>query len=831
MRVSEVVQEALGTAYLTAREHRHEYITPEHMLYAMLFYDETRFVLRECGVELEQLKENLEEYFEKRIPVLDLESDREPEQTVGFQDIIEQAVVHTETAQKETLELADLLVAIFDEPETYGNYYLVKNGLTRYNLTDVISHRLPTFREKNLPGQAREEHLPRPSGRTSPIHEEDEEEKEEDSNSALAHYTRNLTLAAEQGKIDPLIGREQILDRTLQVLCRRVKNNPVLVGDPGVGKTAMAGGIASRIISGRVPERLRGAEVFELDMGSLLAGTKYRGDFEERLKAILNELSDRNAILFIDEIHTIIGAGSVSGGAVDGANLLKPALADGQIRCIGSTTDDEFKKIFSKDGALSRRFQKVDIPETSQEETLKILKGLRSRFEQYHGVHYTESALKSAVELSGKFINDRALPDKAIDVIDEAGAAMQLRVAGSADFKKDHKITISDDIHRNIIYLDKEGVGHSTIDTELGKQKQEGPRKRIDARFIEKIVAGIARVPVESISRSEIDRLKLLEPELKKNLFGQDAAIETVVNAIKRSRAGFTKERKPVASFLFVGPTGVGKTELCVQLSKTLSVPLLRFDMSEYQEKHTVSRLVGSPPGYVGFDEGGLLTDAVRRQPHAVLLLDEIEKAHADIYNVLLQILDYATLTDNLGRKADFRNVIVIMTSNAGARDLGKRMIGFVDNRVDDSSVSIALEKIFSPEFRNRLDKIVTFRRLGHEEILSIVNKEIAEFEVQLQKKRVTITVTEAAREWFASLGYSAEFGARNIARVIQDRLKDYFVDSILFGDLKQGGLITVDVKLTEGKAADHAALMKIIAEQPAKVDLVFLSGETVINP
>ncbi len=816
MKVSEIVQEALGTAYLTAREHRHEYITPEHMLYAMLFYDETRFVLRESGVDLNKLKENLEEYFEKRIPVLDGEQEREPEQTLGFQDIIEQAVSHTDSSQKETLELSDLLVAIFDEPETYGNYYLVKNGLTRYNLTEVISHKLPTYL-KNLVQQKLEQ---------SELSSGDEgtfstEDAEDERIGVLSLYTRNLTKAAAQRELDPLIGRETILDRTLQVLCRRVKNNPILVGEPGVGKTALASGVAMRIVEGKVPARLVEAEIFELDMGSLLAGTKYRGDFEERLKAIIDELKQRKAILFIDEIHTIIGAGSVSGGSVDGANLLKPALADGSIKCIGSTTEDEFKKIFSKDGALSRRFQKVTIPETTTEETVKILKGLRSRFESYHHVHYTDSALKAAVELSQKFINDRALPDKAIDVIDEAGASMQLKVAAS---KKPMKI-IPEILPQNVIYLDADGIGHDDLEEIVLEDV-----KRIDVRYIEKIVANIARVPVKSVSRSEIDRLKLLEPELKSHIFGQDQAVESVVSAIKRSRAGFTKDQKPVASFLFVGPTGVGKTELCVQLSDTLGIPLLRFDMSEYQEKHTVSRLVGSPPGYVGFEEGGLLTDAVRKQPHAVLLLDEIEKAHGDIYNILLQILDYATLTDNMGRKADFRNVIIIMTSNAGARDLGKRMIGFVDNRIDDSSVDSALEKIFSPEFRNRLDKIVSFKRLGHTQILAIVGKEIEEFAAQLKKKRVSISVTTAAREWFVASGYSHEFGARNISRIIQDRLKDYFVDNILFGDLKQGGLITVDVRDKQKPGIEQKELLKGISDHPDLYDLVFLSEESVTN-
>jgi ATP-dependent Clp protease ATP-binding subunit ClpA len=817
MRVSEVVQEALGTAYLTAREHRHEYITPEHMLYAMLFYSETRFVLKESGVDLDKLKEHLEEYFNKRVPVLSTSSDREPEQTLGFQDIIEQAVIHTESSQKEMLELSDLLVAIFDEPESYGNYYLVKSGLTRYTLTEVISHRLPVFRDKLQ--RERQDRNVKAEG-SMPRQEGEKESDQPEDESALSLYTRDLTRAAAENRLDPLIGREDILDRTLQILCRRVKNNPVLVGDPGVGKTAMASGIAQRIIEGTVPARLSQVEVFELDMGSLLAGTKYRGDFEERLKAIIQELTDRDAILFIDEIHTIIGAGSVSGGSVDGANLLKPALADGTIRCIGSTTEDEFKKIFSRDGALSRRFQKIEIPETTRKETLKILRGLRERFETYHHVRYTETALKAAVDLSLKYINDRALPDKAIDVIDEAGAAMQLRMAGSAPSER-HPVFEEIDGSGSVIYLDEHGISRRGIeDPEDEKEDPEQPVKQINAKFIEKIVASIARVPAASVGRSEVDRLRSLEADLKSRIFGQDEAVDSVVSAIKRSRAGFSQQQKPVASFLFVGPTGVGKTELCLQLSNALSVPLIRFDMSEYQEKHTVSRLVGSPPGYVGFDEGGMLTDAIRRQPHAVLLLDEIEKAHQDIYNVLLQILDYATLTDNLGRKADFRNVIIIMTSNAGARDLGKRMIGFVDNSTEGSSVGSALERIFSPEFRNRLDKIVTFKRLAHEQILSIVDKEISEFAAQLKRKRVTLEVTDEVRQWFVYTGFSPEFGARNISRLVQDRLKDYFVDNILFGQLRSGGAVKVGLRARVGD--DGPVLLKDVENRPEDFEIFF---------
>ncbi|NQT57540.1 MAG: ATP-dependent Clp protease ATP-binding subunit ClpA [Bacteroidetes bacterium] len=760
MKVSEKVQEALGTAYLTAREHHHEYITPEHLLYSLLYYDESIFILESSGIDIELLKEKLNTFFAEKLPLVEL--DGEPTQSVGFQDVIERAVLHTESSRKEFLELSDILASIFDEPESYASFFLEKEGLTKYILLEIISHRLPGFLENmDDQQQSSDTHIDQNEGDRAEGDSNSGQSGQSKKKSPLELYTQNLSHAAIEGTLDPLIGREQILDRTLQILCRRIKNNPILVGDPGVGKTALAAGIAQRIQTGNVPARLKKAEVFELDMGGLLAGTKYRGDFEERLKAVLKELEQREAILFIDEIHTIIGAGSVSGGSVDGANLLKPSLASGKIRCIGSTTQDEFKKIFNRDGALSRRFQKVEVPETTQEETLDILKGLKKRYEEYHHVRYTDKAIKAAVELSTKYIRERCLPDKAIDVIDEAGAFMQLQTAA---------------------------------------EKPDGSRsgkkvKRVDVRFIEKIVAGIARVPVTNVNKSEIDRLKVLETELETRLFGQNEAVLTVSSAIKRNRAGFGNERKPVASFLFVGPTGVGKTELCVQLADVLDIPMIRFDMSEYQEKHTVSRLVGSPPGYVGYDEGGLLTDAVRRQPHAVLLLDEIEKAHQDVYNILLQILDYATLTDNMGRKADFRNVIIIMTSNAGARDLGKRMIGFVEAAAGTSSVGNALEKIFSPEFRNRLDKIVTFKRLAHKEIMLIVEKEIHDFSAQLKKKQVKLEVSNQAVEWFAVKGYSDEFGARNISRLVQDRLKDFFVDEILFGTLSGGGTACVDIK------------------------------------
>jgi ATP-dependent Clp protease ATP-binding subunit ClpA len=779
MKVSEAVQEVLGTAYLTAREYRHEYITPEHLLYALLYYEEAVFILETSGIRVQELKQKLDTFFTEKLPPAG--GTGEPTQSVGFQDVIERAVLHTESAQKEFLELPDLLASIFDEPESYAAYFLVQAGLTKYNLLEAISHKLPLHRKQQAPEEpvSRDEGTPDEQAGGESSEERDDQEQNVGrrqgarKKSALELYTRNLTRDDREGQFDPLIGRDDILDRTLQVLCRRIKNNPILVGDPGVGKTALAVGITQRINEGYVPQRLAGTEVFELDMGALLAGTKYRGDFEERLKAVLQELEKRESILFIDEIHTIIGAGSVSGGSVDGANLLKPSLASGKIRCIGSTTQDEFKKIFSRDGALARRFQKVEVPETTPGETISILRGLRERFEDYHRVRYTDTAIRAAVDLSTKFIRERNQPDKAIDVLDEAGARMQLQMA-------------------------EPGVGES----------ERNEVRRVDVRYIEKIVASIARVPVANVNKTETERLKILDTQLAERIFGQDEAVKAVAGAIKRSRAGFGNERKPVASFLFVGPTGVGKTELCLQLADILDLPVIRFDMSEYQEKHTVSRLVGSPPGYIGYDEGGLLTDAVRRQPHAVLLLDEIEKAHQDIYNILLQILDYATLTDNMGRKADFRNVIIIMTSNAGARDLGKRMIGFVETEGGQVSLGNAVEKFFSPEFRNRLDKIITFKRLTPVEITSIVRKEVDQFALQLKKKRVTLKVSDSAVEWFMNKGYSDEFGARNISRLIQETLKDFFVDEVLFGRLSGGGTAEADT-------ADGQIVLKAAAREP----------------
>ena len=751
--MSEDVQAILNAAYLHAKEREHEYLTPEHVLYAAVFFDVAREILDRCGAAVDDLKENLEEHLQTRVPVV---KDAEPEQSLGFHGVMERAIYHTEASQKEIIDVGDILVSIFDEEQSYGAFYLKEAGVTRYNLLDVISHGgiLPA------PDRDRTEHQEETESDTDTDTEPDTgsnprgaRKKKKD---ALAEFTRELTQAAKEGELEPLIGREEVLDRTIQVLCRRLKNNPVLVGEPGVGKTAIAEGLAQRIAEGTVPQKLHDYSVFALDMGSLLAGTRFRGDFEERVKQIITELEERDrVILFIDEIHTIVGAGAVSGGSMDASNLLKPALQAGKIRCMGSTTYDEFKKFFDRDRALSRRFQKIEVEETTPDETFEILKGLKDRYEEYHDVTYSDEAIRAAVDLSDQYINDRHLPDKAIDVIDEAGAYMRIKAY------KDGAET-----HYN-----------------LGEDE------------IERVVAKIAQIPERSVSTNEKDRLQNLETELKQRIYGQNEAVDAVVQAVKRSRAGFRQPDKPVANFLFVGPTGVGKTELARQLADILGVAMHRFDMSEYQEKHTVARLIGSPPGYVGYEEGGLLTDAIRKTPHTVLLLDEIEKAHQDVFNVLLQVLDYATLTDNSGRKADFRNVIIIMTSNAGAREIGKSLIGFGDERITESAVKDAVERAFAPEFRNRLDKIVAFSSLDEGIVLRIVDKEIRAFATQLTEKGVEIEVTDNCRKWMAKEGFSDEFGARNVARLVQDKVKSYFVDAVLFGELADGGKAIVDIK------------------------------------
>jgi ATP-dependent Clp protease ATP-binding subunit ClpA len=745
MEIQEELNRILAVAFADARSRKHEYLTPEHILYASLFFEAGAGIVNRCGANVELMKKELETYLNESIPKV---SKIDPVPSLGFQDLMERAVVHTAAAEKKILEIGDLYAALLEEKESFAAYLLQREGISRFTLLSVISHG----------GE--------PSGEGGEItaeksQEENERKKKSPAGKAeefLQLYTCELTSKARAGESEPLIGRNDILERTLQVLCRRFKNNPVHVGDPGVGKTAITEGLAQRVVQGKVPPALKNIRIYALDLGALLAGTRYRGDFEERLKKVLSALqSEKNAVLFIDEIHAIIGAGSVSGGALDAANILKPVLAQGKLRCIGTTTHEEYKKFFEKDRALSRRFQKIDIPEPTVEETYEILMGLRCRYEEYHQVSYADEVLRAAAELSGKFINDRFLPDKAIDVIDEAGALARMNAAAKA--------------------------GPVAI--------------RVDD--VEHVVSRIAKVPRRSVSLSENKNLRLLESDLKSRIFGQDEAVEKVAWAIKRSRAGFREADKPVAKFLFVGPTGVGKTELARQLADVLSVPLLRFDMSEYQEKHTVSRLVGSPPGYIGYEEGGLLTEAVRKSPYAVLLLDEIEKAHADIFNTLLQVMDYATLTDNSGRKADFRSVVLIMTSNAGAKELGKAVVGFQGETLS-GAVTMAVEKLFSPEFRNRLDAIVTFKNLDEAVVARIVAKMIAEFSLQLEEKKVALHVSPAAVDWVARRGFSQIFGAREVARLVQEKIKNPFVDEVLFGRLKSGG--TARIEVVEGELA-----------------------------
>jgi ATP-dependent Clp protease ATP-binding subunit ClpA len=745
LNISDDVQAVINSAWYEAKNRNHEYFTAEHVLFTALKFNKSKELLEECGIDTDVLVEELEVYFEKHIPI---SKDVDPFQTVGLQTVIERTMIHIESAGKDTIEMGDLLVSILEQEESYGSYYLKKAGLEKLTLLEHLSHRIV----EEDPAEEEEEDY---EFVKEQIHSESSVKSKKKKQTNLDKYTTNLTVLAEEGKLEPLIGREDVIERTIQVLSRRLKNNPVHVGDPGVGKTAITEGLAQRIVAGDIPVPLLGYSIFSLDMGSMLAGTKYRGDFEERMKLVLGELEDmEKCILFIDEIHTIIGAGAVSGGSMDASNLLKPALVRGTLKCIGSTTYDEYKKHFEKDHALVRRFQKIDIPEPTVDETLLILKGLRSVYEQHHGVMYTDDALKAAVDLSNQFLNERKLPDKAIDVIDEAGAWKRL-------------------------FSDKNG------DTLIPEIKEKD---------IELVISKIAGIPEKSVSVSETEKLKNLESVLQLVIFGQNNAIQDVVRAVKRSRAGFRNPDKPVASFLFVGPTGVGKTELARKLADELGISLHRFDMSEYQEKHTVSRLIGSPPGYVGFEEGGLLTDTVRKTPHAVLLLDEIEKAHKDVFNILLQMMDYATVTDNMGRKADFRNVIIIMTSNAGASELGKAIIGFGDSLVTVGSVEKAVENTFSPEFRNRLDKIVLFDRLDQKIVEQIVIKEINLFRQMLSTKNVTLSVNNECITWLAKTGYSPEFGARNIARLIEDKIKSIFVDQVLFGDLSQGGNASAEI-------------------------------------
>ncbi|NNG23767.1 ATP-dependent Clp protease ATP-binding subunit ClpA [Telluria aromaticivorans] len=737
--IAQELEVSLHMAFVEARQARHEFITVEHLLLALLDNPSAAEVLRACAVNIEDLRKTLTNFIGDNTPTVPGTGEVDTQPTLGFQRVIQRAIMHVQSASNGKKEVtgANVLVAIFGEKDSHAVYYLHQQGVTRLDVVNFISH-----------GVRKDQQLD-----TSKASEGVEEAQVEGQakESPLDQFTQNLNKAAADGKIDPLIGREEEVDRVIQILCRRRKNNPLLVGEAGVGKTAIAEGLAWRIVQEDVPEILQNAVVYSLDMGALLAGTKYRGDFEQRLKAVLKQLKDTpNGVLFIDEIHTIIGAGSASGGTLDASNLLKPALANGQLKCIGATTFTEFRGVFEKDHALSRRFQKVDVNEPSVEQTVAILRGLKSRFEEHHGVKYSASALTTAAELAARFINDRHLPDKAIDVIDEAGAAQRI----------------------------------------LPKSKQ---KKTIGKTEIEDIIAKIARIPPQTVNQDDRSKLQTIDRDLRNVVFGQDPAIDALASAIKMARAGLGKQDKPIGSFLFSGPTGVGKTEVAKQLAFILGIELIRFDMSEYMERHAVSRLIGAPPGYVGFDQGGLLTEAITKKPHAVLLLDEIEKAHPDIFNILLQVMDHGTLTDNNGRKADFRNVIIIMTTNAGAESLTKRSVGFVDSKQAGDEMA-DIKRMFTPEFRNRLDATISFRALDEDIILRVVDKFLMQLEEQLHEKKVEAIFTEKLRKFLSKKGFDPLMGARPMSRLIQDMIRKALADELLFGRLVNGGRITVDL-------------------------------------
>ena len=733
--IAQELEVSLHMAFVEARQKRHEFITVEHLLLALLDNPSALEVLKACGAKIDELRKQLAEFVQQHTPTVAGNDEVDTQPTLGFQRVIQRAILHVQSSGKKEVTGANVLVAIYGEKDSHAVYFLHQQGINRLDVVNFISHGISKV-PQNQP--QREE-------------AETDNEAEAGAGGALESFTLNLNIQAQNGKVDPLIGRDKELERVIQILCRRRKNNPLLVGEAGVGKTAIAEGLAWRIVQGEVPEILARSVVFALDMGALLAGTKYRGDFEQRLKAVLKQLTENpNAVLFIDEIHTLIGAGAASGGTLDASNLLKPALSSGQLKCIGATTYTEFRGVFEKDHALSRRFQKIDVVEPSVDETVQILRGLKSRFESHHGVKYSEAALTSAAELSARYINDRHLPDKAIDVIDEAGAAQRI----------------------------------------LPKSKQ---RKVISKTEIEDIVAKIARIPARNVSSDDRFALKTLDRDLKAVVFGQDKAIDALSAAIKMARSGLGNPSKPIGSFLFSGPTGVGKTEVARQLAYILGVELLRFDMSEYMERHAVSRLIGAPPGYVGFDQGGLLTEAVTKQPYSVLLLDEIEKAHPDIFNILLQVMDHGTLTDNNGRKADFRNVVLIMTTNAGAEALTKTSIGFtIDRKVGDEMIDI--KRTFTPEFRNRLDAIVSFAALNEDIILRVVDKFLMQLEAQLQEKRVEATFSDGLRAELAKRGFDPQMGARPMARLIQDTIRRALADELLFGRLANGGKVSVEV-------------------------------------
>jgi ATP-dependent Clp protease ATP-binding subunit ClpA len=729
----------LNAAFREARTRRHEFMTVEHLLLALLDNPSAGEALNACGVNLSGLKTELLEFIDETTPVIpDLEEERETQPTLGFQRVLQRAVFHVQSSGKNEVTGVNVLVAIFSEQESQAVYLLKKHDVSRLDIVNFISHGISKADDEL-------------GDDSDDIHEEVQEVQNEEA-SKLDSFTTNLNAQAREGNIDPLIGRDSEVERTVQVLCRRKKNNPLLVGEAGVGKTAIAEGLAYRIVNEQVPEVIADAVVYSLDMGALLAGTKYRGDFEKRFKSLLKELQAQpGSILFIDEIHTIIGAGAASGGVMDASNLLKPLLSSGKLRCMGSTTYNEYINIFEKDRALVRRFQKIDVLEPSVADTTKILNGLKERYEEHHGIRYTQKALKAAAELSAKYINERHLPDKAIDVIDEAGANQRL-------------------------------------------QPSSKRKKTIGVADIELIISKMARIPPQNVSSTDKETLKNLDRNLKMLVFGQDQSIDALTSAIRLSRSGLSSEEKPVGSFLFAGPTGVGKTEVTKQLAKCMGVEFIRFDMSEYVERHAISRLIGAPPGYVGFEQGGLLTEAVIKNPHAVVLLDEIEKAHPDIYNILLQVMDHGTLTDNNGRKADFRNVVVVMTTNAGVQETTRKSIGFTEQDHTHDAMG-EINKVFSPEFRNRLDNIIWFNHLEREVILLVVDKFIVELQAQLDKKSVNLELTPKAREWLADKGYDKAMGARPMARVIQEELKKQLANEILFGELVDGGTVKVSVK------------------------------------
>ena len=733
--IAQELEVSLHMAFMDARQKRHELITVEHLLLAMLDNPTAAEVLRACGAKFDTLRNELTQYIEEHTPTVAGTEEVDTQPTLGFQRVIQRAMLHVQSSGKKEVTGANVLVAIYGEKDSHAVFFLHQQGVTRLDVVNFISHGVAKIQESE----------PKATGT------EQETEGESVSSGALESFTLNLNAQVIAGKIDPLIGRSQELERVIQTLCRRRKNNPLLVGEAGVGKTAIAEGLASRIVSNDIPEVLENATVYSLDMGALLAGTKYRGDFEQRLKAVMKQLAEKpDAILFIDEIHTLIGAGSASGGTLDASNLLKPALSNGSLKCIGATTYQEYRGIFEKDHALSRRFQKIDVQEPSVAETIEILKGLKTKFEEHHSVKYSASALTVAAELSAKYINDRHLPDKAIDVIDEAGAAQRI----------------------------------------LPKSKQ---KKIIGNKEIEEIIAKIARIPPKNISSDDRNALKTLERDLKAVVFGQDKAIEVLASAVKMARSGLGNSSKPIGSFLFAGPTGVGKTEVAKQLAYVLGIELLRFDMSEYMERHAVSRLIGAPPGYVGFDQGGLLTEAVTKQPYCVLLLDEIEKAHPDIFNILLQVMDHGTLTDNNGRKADFRNVTIIMTTNAGAENLSKSSIGFTNSK-DSTDEAADLKRLFSPEFRNRLDATVSFSALSQDVILRVVDKFLMQLEDQLHEKKVDVTFSDELKAYLGRKGFDPLMGARPMARLIQDTIRKALADELLFGRLNEGGHVHIDI-------------------------------------